>query len=701
MPALYLCEKPSQAEDLARVLSSQATKTETHWNTPQGQVTWAVGHLLTLAQPDQMNSAWKRWEAGSLPLLPKQWRWLPIEKSAKRLEEIGTLLKGASEVILATDAEREGELIGRLILDHHKYQGPLKRLWIKALDPESLRHALANPLDGHSKDSLYLSAKTRAYADWIVGMSASRAATIHLGVAGEVLPIGRVQTPSLAMIAARDKERQDFVPQPYHQVTANVTNGTDLALRWVPADKHPTAEQAEAARKAVDGAGVTVNIERAETEVEPPALFCLSTLQARACEAWGFTAAYTLQVAQRLYEHHKILSYPRSDSTTLPTEQKAQIPRMLALLGKLTPFQDKIPATPVLRDRVFVEDLDSAHHAIIPTILEPQLDRLTADERKMYLLVAISYLANVHPNATVLKSKASMEMEGHKFELEGEEVIEPGWKRLSKSSVPVAIPRSLEASEAMAVTSVAVEAKETQPPAPYTDGTLILDMREIGKFVTNEKVKAYLKPNSAIGTEATRCRIIEGLIDDDYLTREGTSLKTTPRAQAMIATIRKAVPLLCDPGETALWEDGLKRIETGDLSYDKFMEGIEKRIRSHCVRIFAAEKPTVDPKTITQGRATNVMCPLTKLPVRDVGKAWLFPGFPSVYCPKTMSGATLGPEVYAASFQDVSPLITNFTSKRTGKGFEAKLAHNPKIGKIEFRFPERTTAEHVPAEPRR
>jgi DNA topoisomerase-3 len=691
VPVLYLCEKPSQAEDLARVLSPQATKTETHWNTPQGQVTWAVGHLLTLASPDQMNPAWKRWDTETLPMLPQQWRWLPIEKSARRLEEIGALLKNATEVVLSTDAEREGELIGRLILDHHQYKGPLKRLWIKALDPESIRHALANPLDGHTKDGLYLSAKTRAYADWIVGMSASRAATLRFGVAGEALPVGRVQTPTLAMLAARDLERAEFVSQAYHQVTANVTNGTEMALKWVPPEQFPTAEQAEAARKAVEGAGVTVKIERSEYEAEPSALFCLSTLQARACEAWGFTAAQTLQIAQRLYEHHKILSYPRSDSTTLPTEQKAQIPRMLSLLGKLTPFQDKIPTAPVIRDRVFVEDLDSAHHAIIPTILEPQLDRLSPEERRVYLLVAASYLANVHPNATMLKSKASMEMEGHKFELEGEEAITPGWKILSK--VPaVTIPRTLEASEPMAVSSVVVEAKQTEAPAAYTDGTLIMDMRSVGKFVTNEKVRAFLKPNSAIGTEATRCRVIEHLLDDDYLTREGTSLKTTPRAQSLIATLRKSVPLLCDPGETALWEDGLKRIETGDLTYDKFMDGIEKRIRSHCVRILGAERPPVDPSTITQGEATNVMCPLTKLPVRDLGKAWLFPGFPSVYCPKTMSGATLGPDVYAASFTNVSPLITSFKSNRTGKGFEARLAHNPKMGKIEFLFPEREAA---------
>jgi DNA topoisomerase-3 len=688
MGALYLCEKPSQAEDLARVLSPQATKTETCWETPAGRVTWAVGHLLALGQPDQMNPAWKRWEKDTLPLLPKQWRWLPIEKNEKQLNAIGALLKDADEVIMATDAEREGELIGRLILDHHNYKGPLKRLWIKALDPESIRHALANPLDGHTKDLLYLSAKTRAYADWIVGMSASRAATLHLGVAGEALPIGRVQTPTLTLLAARDQERADFVPQPYHQVTSHVSNGTELALRWVSPDALPTAEQAEAARKAVDGQGVEVKIAREEYEAEPSSLFCLSTLQARACEAWGFNAAYTLQLAQRLYEHHKILSYPRSDSTTLPTEQKAQIPRMLALLGKIPAFQGKIPATPVIRDRVFVEDLSSAHHAIIPTILEPDLNRLQPDERKLYLLVAASYLANVHPNARMLKSKATLEIGGHKFELAGEEALEPGWKCLSK--VPeITLPRTLEASEAMGVIRVDVEVKQTAPPPAYTDGTLILDMREVGKFVTNEKVKAYLKPNSALGTEATRCRVIEGLIDDDYLVREGSTIQTTPRARALISTLRKSVPLLCDPGETAIWEDGLKRIENGDLSYDQFMGGIEKRIRSHCIRIFAAERPKVDPATITQGRATQVLCPLSKLPVRDVGKAWLFPGYPSVYCPKTMAGASLGPDIYAAGFQDVSPTITNFHSKRTGKDFEAQIAHNPKLGKIEFRFPDR------------
>jgi len=678
---LYLCEKPSQARDLAAVLGLQETKAD-HIVVPNGVVTWASGHLLQLPKPDEIHAKYKKWDPKDLPIIPKTFKWVPRKDTEDQLDAIGYLLQWADKVVIATDAEREGELIAQLILNYHSYSGPTERLWIKALDPISIRKALDSPLPGDAKALLYESALLRAKSDWLVGMNASRAASAKLGGPGRPVSIGRVQTPTMAMIVARDKSIEAFKPTPYSTLVLTVLlpSGQELALNYVPKGDFASPAEVQSASDSVKkGASVLVGVSDREVSEPPPELFNLSGLQQKTSAIWGWTADFTLKQVQRLYEHHKIVSYPRSDAKLLPEEQQSQIPEVLAVLSA-TPLASKLPEPPVIRNEVFVRTIDSAHNAIIPTINPPNFDNLTPDERKAYLLIAKSYLAALHPDFKAVEKTYSAEVAGNRFEMKSLVPVSLGWKVLS-----VAPPDGVNVPGGTSkVLNGAIEDRQTAPPLPYTDGTLIGDMTSIRQFVTNPKLLDVLKDTSALGTEATRASMLEELVSSGLIERDGRSLRSTPRAVEIVDKLKEYAPLLVDPAETAIWEDGLKRIEQGTLSTQRFTEGIEKRVHSHVSKLLAIPKQRLQPAEVVSGTGIDFSCPVSGLPVRDVGKGWIFPGFSEVFCPKTLAGIEMKPANYSDIFQGkFTP--RNFVAK-SGSPFFAGLNYNPDTDRIEFDF---------------
>lgn len=673
---LYLCEKPSQAKDLAASIGENTLKSD-HIAFDGGVVTWASGHLLELPKPDEIHPKYKKWDPNDLPIIPKHFNWQPREKTRDQLNAIGRLLKQSDEVIIATDAEREGELIARLILDHHKYKGPLQRLWLKALDPISIQKALASPLPGDAKFPLYQSALLRAKSDWLVGMNASRAASAQMGGPGRPVSIGRVQTPTLALLVQRDTEIANFKPVEYPELTADVISINGFPLTVTLPSTYPAAVQ-EAFADVKDEKYGELTIKEADISEAPPELFNLSGLQQKTNLIWGWSASHTLKLVQRLYEQHKIVSYPRSDATLLPEEQKVQIPQVLAAIQGSV-LASKVPADPVIRDNVFVKDLDTAHNAIVPTTQPPDFNALSDDERKAYLLIAKSYLANLYPDYKAKKLTYTVDIKGHKLTAEAIRTTSLGWKVLTK--VP---EQGAQIEPGAATVSSKLELKQTEAPKPYNDGTLIGDMTSVRKFITNQKILDVLQDKASLGTEATRASIIDELVASEFVRRDGNTLRSEPKSMELVAKLKEFAPLLVDPAETAIWEDGLKRIESGTLTTEKFMTGIEKRVNSHVSKLLSIPRTQTQPQDVTCGKPITELCPTSNLPIRDVGKGWVFPGYGEVFCPKILAGLDMTPDDYASIFKGEF-IPRDFTSK-AGKPFFAGLDYNKKANKIEFDF---------------
>lgn len=686
---LFLCEKQSQARDLAAVIGGASEKATHITCAGDDVVTWASGHLLELPHPDEIDPKYKSWAPEHLPIIPARFQWKPKPgRAEEQLIAIGGLIKQAASVVLATDAEREGELIGRNILNHFRYSGPMTRLWLQALDPESVKEALGNLLPGDLKNPLFDAALTRAKSDWLVGMNASRAATLRLGRTGEPVPVGRVQTPTLALLVARDIEIANFVSQDYLDVTIKVksSNGQSqvLGVQTVGSDNLLGEDDYKRILREA-GPDRMLEVEDNAVVIPPPALPNLSHLQQRASLFWGWTAKHTLETAQRLYEHHKILSYPRSDSTVLPKKQIQQIPNILKNLER-TALRGRLPSSPEVRETVFVDGLDTAHHAIVPTIIAPNMAELSGDETKLYLLVAKSFIASLYPDSKMRQITNRLECGGVVFSAQGEEAIVPGWKALT--TVPLKPNPVFTFPQQVHVAEVNKTEKATSPPPHYTDGTLIDDMTHIRKFITNPKHLTVLHDKSSLGTEATRAGIIEGLVKSGLLVRDGTALVSSERARGFVKAVKGHAPLLVDPAETAIWEDGLQRIEKGTLEVKRFMEGIEKRVYSHTSKLLSMPRPEVNPSDVIVGKASQVMCPASGLAVRDTPRAWVFPGFPDVFCPKYMAKRRISAELYAQALSgEETPVLDGFTSK-AGKSFPAALIFNKEANSIRFKFPE-------------
>ena len=586
---LFLCEKPSQAKDIAAVLGA-SRRGDGCWTGPNATVTWCIGHLLETAPPDAYDERYKRWVLADLPIIPDKWKMRVKPKTASQFKAVKRLLGEASELVIATDADREGEMIARELVDHCRYRGPIQRLWLSALDDASIRKALAALKPGAETFNLYHSALGRSRADWLIGMNMSRLFTLlgrQSGYQG-VLPVGRVQTPTLRLVVDRDRSISDFVPVAYWAIEVHLKHDSQVFTAQWRADPHTCDEQdrclnqaharqaATAMQNASQARVVKLRTERMREDAPLP--FDLGTLQEVCSKKLGLGAQETLDIAQSLYETYKVITYPRSDCGYLPQSQHAEAASILHALQQADPNLGALAAhlDPQRRSRAWNDAKVSAHHGIIPTAAAKNLERLAGKPRAVYTLIRARYLAQFLPNHEYDRTQADFDCAGQALRAVGKQIVESGWKRAlpqalapAKSDAPAPQPLPLlREGLDCAITDVRLKDLWTQPPKPFTEGDLIKAMKNVAKLVQDPLLKQKLKDTTGIGTEATRAGIIQGLLDRGYLSKNGKALAATPPAFSLIDAVPRAI---ADPGTTAIWEQALDMVQSGEMSLETFV----------------------------------------------------------------------------------------------------------------------------------
>ena len=587
---LYLCEKPSQAKDIAAVLGA-TRRGDGCWLGNGVTVTWCIGHLLETAPPDAYDAKYKRWVLADLPIVPEKWKMLVKPKTASQYKAVKRLLGEAQELVIATDADREGEMIARELVEHCRYRGPIQRLWLSALDEASIRKALAALKPGAETFSLYHSALGRSRADWLIGMNMSRLFTLlgrQSGYQG-VLPVGRVQTPTLRLVVDRDRSIADFVPVAYWAIDVDLRHESMTFTDQWRANEDACDDQGrclnpQLARDAADAMGNanTARLVKLRTErmrEVAPLPFDLGTLQEICSKKLGLGAQETLDIAQSLYETHKAITYPRSDCGYLPLSQHSEAPKILAALGRADAAVNELMPhiDPQRRSRAWNDAKVSAHHGIIPTGAGKDVSQLTGKHRAVYTLIRARYLAQFLPNHEYDRTQADFDCAGQALRAVGKVIIEAGWKRAlpealapvkgREAPAPQALPTLVQGQD-YAVAKVNLKDLWTQPPKPFTEGDLIKAMKNVSKLVQDPLLKQKLKDTTGIGTEATRAGIIQGLLDRGYLVKNGKALSATPAAFSLIDAVPRAI---ADPGTTAIWEQALDMVQSGEMSLEEFV----------------------------------------------------------------------------------------------------------------------------------
>ena len=599
---LVIAEKPSVAHDLSAALPGQfkQSKDKTHLVGDDYIVTWAVGHLVGLAEPDAYDPKLKKWRFADLPILPDEFKLVPNDsKAAKQLKAIHRLMKDdeVERIVNACDAGREGELIFAYVLQTAGVEKPVDRLWLSSMTKSAIQEAFDHLRPGEEMRQLEAAARSRSEADWVVGMNATRAASIRLRAAFDgAVSLGRVQTPTLALVARREQEIRDFKPEPYWLVEGRfaATGERSYAGRYLGGRRLPSEEEATAIVEACTGQpGEITKLEKKEERERPQLLYDLTSLQRHANTLYGFSARRTLAAAQRLYEDHKAITYPRTNSRFLTGDLVAEIKPTASLVGRSGQYAraaeyvtslERLPLQRVVNDKK-VED----HHAIIPTRSEHDLGRMGQDELKVYDLVAKRFLAIFHPEAVFERTRVETTVpaaapEAHIFRTSGRRLIEAGWKavygeeasdagaREDDSGGDQLLPK-LEQGEGVETRSVESLRKETQPPRRYTEASLLAAMESAGKEIEDEELREAMK-DSGIGTPATRASIIERLISVGYIEREGRALHATEKGVQTIKLLGDHP--LTSAELTGDWEHRLGQIERGEVTRPKFMEDIAR-----------------------------------------------------------------------------------------------------------------------------
>ena len=591
---LFLCEKPSQGKDIGRILGA-TQRGEGCLNGSGVTVTWCIGHLVEAAAPEVYDAALKRWSLEQLPIIPQQWRVEVKPKTATQFKVVKALLAKATQLVIATDADREGELIAREIIDLCGYRGPIERLWLSALNDASIRTALAKLRPSAETLPMYYSALARSRADWLVGMNLSRLFTVLGRQAGYdgVLSVGRVQTPTLKLVVDRDREIAAFVSVPYWAIDVSLSaGGQTFTAQWVAPDastddagrclRQPVAQQAAQQIRAA-GSVQVVSVETERVREGPPLLFDLGTLQEVCSKQLGLDVQETLEIAQALYETHKATTYPRSDSGYLPESMFAEVPTVLDSLLKTDPTLAQIMGQldRTQRSRAWNDGKVTAHHGIIPTLEPANLSAMSEKERALYRLIRAHYLAQFLPHHEFDRTVADLSCGQQKLVATGKQVVARGWRLVLAESeregsadedgdapVRTQVLPALRDGMACQVAGADIKALKTMPPKPYTQGELVKAMKGVARFVTDPRLKQKLKDTTGIGTEATRANIISGLIARGYIVKKGRSIRASDAAFTLIDAVPAAI---ADPGTTAVWEQALDMIEGGQLTLDVFI----------------------------------------------------------------------------------------------------------------------------------
>jgi len=584
---LFIAEKPSLGKAIAQYLPVQGRQQgNTHIVAGSDVVTWCFGHMYEMAQPEDYDAEFKRWDATHLPIIPPTWRLVPKADAKAQIKAIKELLAKADVVVNAGDPDREGQLLVDELLEQLGNKKPVQRIWLAALDESSVRKALAEMKDNREFARLKASAEARGRGDWLVGMNLTRAYTLagRRGGYDGVLSIGRVQTPTLAVVVNRDLAIENFVPKDFFTVTADIeAAGGDFTARWKPADSIPVDEAGrvldegiaqQVAKKVTGRPGQVVKFDAADKKTAAPLPYSLSALQGAANKKHGLSAQETLDIAQELYEA-KLTTYPRTDCPYLPESQLAEASRVLAGLPEA--FAGLVgQADPSRKSAAWNDKKITAHHAIIPT---GQTAELTGKKAAVYDLIVRAYLAQFFPDFTYRQTTISLQIEGEEFTASGRVPLKPGWKVVfgateddgdtkegdgdEKQTLP-----TLRDGEAVTCAAASVDAKKTTPPPRFTEGTLIQAMTSIHQLVEDPELKKRLKETAGIGTEATRAGIIETLKKRDFLAEKGKQIISTAAGRKLILALPEQVK---SPGLTGLFEQVLEGIVDGRVTPEQFL----------------------------------------------------------------------------------------------------------------------------------
>ena len=596
MKKLVVAEKPSVAKDIARVLGVK-NREEGYLYGDEYVITWAVGHLVSLCEPGECNPQWQKWNMGDLPMLPEHIPLKVLPGTEKQYKIVSRLMNSAKidSIICATDSAREGELIFRYIYEMCQCNKPVERLWISSMTDAAIKKGFETLKSSVHYDALYESARCRSIADWMVGMNASRAYSLKYNAH---LSIGRVQTPTLNLIVKRDLEIENFVPQDYWEVKANFGDYEGL---WInpelkaqkEQDKNDKSksetrasskEQAEQVKADVKGQEATVLESEAEIKrMPPPQLFDLTTLQREANKKYGYSADKTLKIAQALYERHKLLTYPRTDSRYLSDDMAGKIRNTLQKLPQ--PYGEFVSAPEMnlsMHSKRFYDNAKiSDHHAIVPTEKVPKLESLALDERNIYDMVVRRLIAAHYPSYEYESAKIITGVKEHKFKSTGNAPVKEGWKALYRGEKAekgeMLLPR-LEVGEKRKVEKVNIKANKTKPPLPHNDASILNMMENAGRDIEDETLREQMK-DSGLGTPATRAAIIERLIQVGYARRSGKNLVSTLKGRQLIAVVPEQISSAVTTGK---WEKALSAmagfadVELRNAKSARFLDGINK-----------------------------------------------------------------------------------------------------------------------------
>jgi DNA topoisomerase III len=629
---LYICEKPSQAKDLAPHVG--ATKLGDGKIDGNGIcVTWCIGHLLEQASPESYDPALKAWRLDSLPVLPSQWQMNIKDKTRSQFLVIKSLLKSATEVVIATDADREGEVIAREVMQLCGYKGAVSRLWLSALDSASIKKALSKLKTGRETLPLYLSGLGRARADWLAGMNLTMALTSGFGTGGKtgVLHCGRVQTPILALIVRRERAIKAFRSHAYFEGYADVViHGRTVSMRWVAPldtlDKDGNVQNRSIVQAMVDRIngklGVVTQRDVFPVVEKAPLLYSLGSLQRDANARFGLKAQAVLDAAQKLYETYKATSYPRTDCEYLPESMGSEVARTFEALGYVDPSLQPLlsQCDRTSHGRVFNDKKITAHHAIIPTTnTRIDVQSMTAAEKQVYQLIKLRYLAQFLGDSHAEKTTLTVQVGSDQFQASGKTLLVTGFKEAtehasiknSKRTSPDEASNAQESPEQLIPTcavgdratlaSCLVKDCKTQAPRRYTEGTLLAAMESIDKEISDPRLKLIMKnkEKAGIGTDATRSAIIEGLFRREYIANEKKLIVPTARAIELIELMEKVAPAMTDPVLTAQWEEQLNQVEQGTLHLEQF-EGDLGRWLNQLIEQIRTNAQRTPPQRITQ-----------------------------------------------------------------------------------------------------
>jgi DNA topoisomerase-3 len=720
---LVIAEKPSVGRDLARVLPGPFAKHEGYLEGPEHVLTWAVGHLVQLAEPDEYDAKFKKWRMADLPIVPDKFKLVVRdERSKKQMSVVTQLLRrdDVDQVINACDAGREGELIFAYLYEKAGSKKPVQRLWLSSMTKAAMQRAFEELRPASEFAQLEAAARSRSESDWIVGMNATRAATIRLRSSFDgAVSLGRVQTPTLAIITRREEEIRAFKPEPYWLVDALFAAAPGDRLyegRYHdgPRPRLATAEQADAIVAAVRGqTGEITQLECKQRKERPPLLYDLTSLQREANSRFGFTARRTLAAAQRCYEEHKVLTYPRTSSRYLTSDMIAELKPIAGHVGgagreyqTAAAYVQGLDMLPLAR--VVADDRVGDHHAIIPTNSTHNLEKLSDDDRRIYDLVARRFLAVFHPEAVFENTKVETTVAGHVFRTRGKVLLVPGWRGVygelagggdtaedDDEGRDQQLPK-LERGEDVETRDVSAAEKETKPPRRFSDASLLAAMETAGKLVDDEELREAMK-ESGIGTPATRASIIERLIDVGYVERDGRALVATEKGLNVIRLLGDHP--LTSPSLTGDWEQRLGKIERGEEPRRRFMSDIAGFAESTVHELDAKLKDVRIP------RANLGPCPICGHDIVENRKGFSCwsredPGCGFVIW-KAKAGKTL-PLVVAkeliATGKTVKP-VTGFKG-RSGRSFRARLAlQQSEEGKWRVEFDEPWAREGAKVDP--